>query len=166
MSHDGTVVVALTPEAVGEALETGVLMPSMALSFIVLSFYYGLTCGGGFSQVDYLPELRDAWSALLAEMGRFDTVATSVRTDFLSSDIACYIAGAKTEERTLATAIDLMLYSDETTARAMTDVLREMPLGVALDNLMPEFYTIVQGDKPVLPAQPFESMTPTVYVSQ
>ncbi len=165
VSHDGTVAVALTPEAVGDALETGVLMPSMALSFIVLSFYYGLTCGGGFSQVDYLPELRDAWSALLAEMGRFDTVATSVRADFLSSDVACYIVGAKTEERTLATAIDLMLYSDEATARVMADTLREIPLSAALDNLMPEFYTIVQGDKPVLPAQPFESMTPIVYAS-
>ncbi len=71
-SHDGACAIELTPESLSDALKSKTIFPSMALCFITLSFYYGFVCGGGFSQVQYLKELKEAWMNVLNEMGNSD----------------------------------------------------------------------------------------------
>ena len=55
-------------EALAAALRKRELMPTMALCFIVLSFYYGLRCGGGFLQPNYLTQLKEAYARFLTEI--------------------------------------------------------------------------------------------------
>lgn len=84
VSQNKTVSIALTPEALRNALQEKSLMPSMALTFIVLSFYYGVICGGGYSQVDYLGNLQNAWHGMLHD------VSASVHVDISSIPTGIY----------------------------------------------------------------------------
>lgn len=72
VSRGGEYMLLLTPESIVQALKLKQIYPSMALCFIVLSFYYGLVCGGGFSQVQYLKALKDAWNSLLGDLDDID----------------------------------------------------------------------------------------------
>lgn len=80
-SVDGTFRVELTREALSDAIRARRLMPSMALSFIVLSFYYGLRCGGGYSQVTYLGRMKDAYGELLGTLGLEEERAKSISVE-------------------------------------------------------------------------------------
>lgn len=66
---DGDVFLVLEKEIIAKALEEKRIIPAMPLVFIVLSFYYGFVCGGGFSQVDYLGQMKNAWMNLLLSVG-------------------------------------------------------------------------------------------------
>lgn len=147
VSLDGLLRIALTPETIAAALERGELVPSMALCFIVLAFYYGVTCGGGFSQVDYLPRMGEAYQRLLAEQGRGDEFVQPAAVDYLSSDYA-FVSLRQEEGQQLATGLDLLLYAHEKTAMQLRELAATYPLASALDNLMPEFYTIVKDRVP------------------
>lgn len=152
VSADATISFDLTPENIGQALENNQLMPGLALSYLILSCYYGLTLGGGFSQVDYLPMIRTAYIVLLdAMVGESrEKIADTVEASHLSVDFA-FISLNVGQKQTLATALDLLLYSSNEAVTRIKHVAETYPLALALDNLMPEFYTIVQGGKqPVL----------------
>lgn len=148
-SVDLSYQVPLTPEAIGGALERGELVPSMALSLVVLCFYYGLSCGGGFSQVDYLPQLAAAWQALLGEQGVVDEPAFGV-TQYMSADYA-FVSLQATRQSALATGLDMFLYGEESTRARLKELSETVTLSQALDNLLPEFYAIVKGGKLTTP---------------
>lgn len=148
VSADGFISLELTPAALRVALQNQSLMPGLALSYLVLSFYYGLTLGGGFSQVDYLPTMQRAYIAMLDEIvgETREKIADAVETSYLSADFA-FISLNVGAKQTLATALDLLLYGSDEAIVRVKQIAETYPLSLALDNLMPEFYTIVQGGK-------------------
>ncbi|MBI5621434.1 hypothetical protein HY933_01025 [Candidatus Falkowbacteria bacterium] len=154
VSADGQYAVALSASALTQALQQKELMPSMALTFIVLSFYYGLTCGGGFFQGSYLAQMRQAYVRLLSALraSAEDTAAASAAaTDRITADLS-FIHLAKGSDLTLASALDLLLYQDDQTPTRLVALMERCTLAEAIDQLMPLFYTIFYHTPPPVSA--------------
>jgi len=149
VSIDRSYRLRLLPETIATALKNGELLPSMALTFIVLSCYYGLLCGGGFSQVDYLPKIQIAYQAMLNDLG-VSIANEKTEIPFLSSDYA-FISLQTGDKQVLATGLDLALYGNDETFNRLTSLAETTTVSQALDNLIPKLYTIVGGKKNVFP---------------
>lgn len=162
-SMDGLYQVSLTPHGIKAAIEANELMPSMALSFMVLSFYYGLTCGGGFMQVNYLTYLKDAYIKLLTRMQKNDEIKIidPIKTDYFCGEFV--FATIKGKRVAHASSIDLIVYQNKDTAQKLQELAEVGTLGEAVDAMMPKFYRILYGkEEPV--GLPEHTFPPCIYV--
>lgn len=106
VTGDGRVFLELTQDQIHTALVSKRIIPAMPLVFIALSFYYGFVCGGGFSQVDYLGDMKRAWIRVLhtlkpEEISHVEGLPTNVYLgDF---------AFLKNENGTLMSSLDLLM---------------------------------------------------------
>ncbi len=107
-------LLTLDPESIIEALENKKIYPSMALCFIVISFYYGFVCGGGFSQVNYLKNMKEAWVRILGILGenREALAVEKIPTNIFFGEVI-YLFKNQTEKNP-AYSLDLLLDSDFT----------------------------------------------------
>ena len=147
-SIDGTYTIALTPDAVGEALVKRTLMPSYGLALLIISFYYGITCGGGFSQINYLTYMKEAYLRLLHDVGAGDeehAAVDAVDTQVFRGEFVIVSLGAQRGQPVPATALDCILYAHKDSAEVFERMAREMSLADAVDSMMHEFYKIVTG---------------------
>lgn len=147
VSEDKDISIPLTPKAIQKALLTKQLMPTMGFTLTLLSFYYGLACAGGFSQVNYLSEMKTAYLALLSEVSGTETevaIAQAVPTDLFAGD---FVLATLKDKRTPATMIDIIL-DIRTNEKKLRTLLGKTTLKQATDALMPELYKIVTAGQP------------------
>ena len=83
------------------------IVPSLALTFIVLSFYYGLQCGGGYSQIAYLAKMQRAYLKLLEYLGLYDEFSSAIRQNIQLLHAGLMLAELSSGKP--ATTIDLIL---------------------------------------------------------
>lgn len=144
-TEDGSYRIPLEPEAISSALQSGELIPSMLLTFIVLSFYYGLKCLGGFSQVNYLTFMKRAYVKMMADLESYKSieVCARVQTKELCGEVTlAFLADA--EKRLMpATGLDLILYGNEFTWSQFVTLSKHISVAEALNPLMSEFYKII-----------------------
>ncbi len=163
-SDDGTYQLILNPHEIKVAIEKKELMPSMALSYIILSFYYGLTCGGGFLQIQYLTYLKNAYLKLLNRVQKNDEMQNieHTQTDYFCGE---FVFGTlKNSEHTAhASSIDLILYGNENTDNELQEFSGVCTLGEAVDQMMPNFYKILYGLDPKVRLPDFYT-PPSLYV--
>ncbi len=140
-SEDDSVRIAWTPEAVAQALQERRIIPGLLLVFWVLSFYYGLKCLGGYSQVNYLTYMKEASMKMLKELG--DTEAAEslvpVGTKHWSGFTLTYI---RHPNGLIAPAqfLDLYLYGKTDTWDWLTKYADTLSLQDAVGPLLPEIY--------------------------
>ncbi len=153
VSDDSRITIPLNPATIQTALEKHELMPSMALTFIVLMFYYGITCSGGFSQINYLPAMQKAYVTMLRamdeneEMKHVDLLQGNIfRGEFVLATLARQ-KDTNGKHPVHATSIDYYIYSDETTPDRMRRLAATTSLSDAIDAMMPALYKIVTGEK-------------------
>ena len=141
-SADGSFVVAFTPAHITEKLMTGELVPSMLLTFIVLSFYYGLTCLGGFYQPSYMTIMKQSYSRLLAHIGLEEEMYACERVNAkrLGSD---FTIAFTEQELSLATGMDLFLYGNQNTWNQLALTAKAVSVQEALDCMMVLFYSVL-----------------------
>ena len=139
-------------------------MPSMALSFIVLSFYYGLTCGGGFLQVNYLSEMKEAYLKLLKNTGNVEEVPhiEKIITDYFCGEFTSAMMSNR-KRIAKASSIDLILYGNKGTGIQLQELVGVCTLGEAIDQMMPTFYQIIYGRDSAVPPPPSRHQ-PILYV--
>lgn len=125
----------LEPDSVRRALVKGEIILSTALALIILSFYYGLKCGGGFSQPDYLSTMKQEYRKIAADFG--ETIA-DVQTDFYSSDFGLQMG---TEYQ--LTATEFLLGDRRLLDEKLKENFESVALEDLLDLLMPEFIKII-----------------------
>lgn len=157
VSAEGEYRVPLESESLREAFLQKELFPSMALSFMVLSFYYGLTCGGGFSQVNYLTDMRQAYLRFLEHSGTSSDeglVAADIETDRLTAETA-YVFLSNKQSQVPTTALDIALYQTVDTSCYLKELSEYCTLAEAVDQLMPEFYRILYHESPEVSAPKF-----------
>ncbi len=137
--------VQLSEEKLGTALEDGILMPSMALSFIVLTFYYELDTPGGFLQIGYLGELKNAWIEVLAENTHIDTKELSLlETNKMKGDFGVFW-GQFGNKNKLITLADLLLAENISYESWIKNVAQKITVKDALDAMMGEYLKILAG---------------------
>jgi len=147
VSKENNYSLPLKIESIKKALKKKELIPSMALSFIVLSFYYGLPCGGGFSQINYLDEIKTAYLKLLKEMGGFEKEITQTKkviTNIFRGEFI-FASLANKQKIVPATLLDLILHQDPNTSKKLASLAQKITLKEAVSPMMSEFYKIITG---------------------
>ncbi len=149
VSTDGKVNVPLTPSALKKALLAKQLMPTMSFTLALLSFYYGLACAGGFSQVNYLSEMKTAYLDVLASIPRSEkeaAIAKAVPTDLFAGEVVLVTLGAG-KTKVAATGLDVVLRQETLTESHLRNLLDKTSLRTATDRMMPELYKIISHEK-------------------
>jgi hypothetical protein len=148
VSADETVDIPLTPSALKKALLAKQLMPTMSFTLTLLSFYYGLACAGGFSQVNYLSEMKSAYLDVLSSIPgtkKEIAIAKAVPTDLFAGEVVLVTLGAG-KTKVAATGLDIVLRRDTLTESHLRNLLDKTSLRTATDRMMPELYKIISHE--------------------
>ncbi len=145
VSQNNEFKIAMEPQAIKTALENKILLPSSQLSLLALSLYYGIKCLGGFCQVNYLTQMREAYKKFLTERGDKENMEAceKVQTKELGEDLSVAFLGEPGGRRELATSLDIILYGNGEAWNSIVDEANNMGFEQALAPMMPEFYHIM-----------------------
>lgn len=144
ISKDGSYSIELHPEVIQRALERRELIPGLLLNFMVISFYYGLKCLGGFNQVNYLTFMKNAYIKMNVDLGDYRSVEVCARaqTKEISDGLSIAFLGYDGGKTTLATGIDLAIYDQTDGWANIIHQSKNLTISEAIDPLMPEIYSI------------------------
>lgn len=147
-SEDNVYSIPFTPEGIAAALKAQEIVPGMMLDFIILACYYGLKCLGGFSQVNYLTEMKDAYLRVVDELGFSEERAHCevVQTKELGEDMTIAYVGGANGRTALATGLDLALHLAPDSFEILKQEAKQITLDQALDPMYPLFYKVVYPD--------------------
>lgn len=145
VSSDKSYRLELTPDNVKRALENKEIIPSMKLCYMTLAFYYGLKCLGGFSQVNYLTFMKNAYIKMHADQGNYRSIEVCARaqTKEMGGDYTLAFLKGFNDEVIPASGLDLILYGHENTWKIFVEESKEITLDEAVSALLPEFYRIL-----------------------
>jgi hypothetical protein len=152
-SADGSFRVELTPEGLQQALEEKRLMPSMLLVFMTLSFHYGLKCLGGFSQINYLTFMKNAYIKMQVDRGNYKSIEVSARAQTKEICYGLHLAFIRDHlgESIPATGLDLLLYGNTETWPLLMRMSKSVTLQNSLDPMMPGIYRKLYRDTEQVP---------------
>lgn len=158
-SSDGTFKIELTPESIKNALEQKKIVPSIMLIFMVISFYYGLKCLGGFSQIDYLTAMKNAYIKMHADKGNYRSIELCARAQTKETvDFSVAFMQAPNGNLIQANGLDLILYGDKKHWSGLNEELKEITVEEALNPGMPDFYRFIytsgEGDPDLMTITP------------
>lgn len=147
-SDDGSYSIELTPEAIRAGIEKKELVPSMMLSHVIISFYYGVKALGGFSQVNYLTFMKNAYIKMQTDRGNYKSVrvAAQSQTKELCGDVTLAFLETDDKFMTPASGLDLILYGTDHTWSDFLEMSKKVSLEEALNPMMPEFYRIIYSE--------------------
>lgn len=145
-SRDGEHKIPFTAEGVSDALRAKKIFPSMMLCYIVVSLYYGMKCLGGFSQVNDLTMLKDAWGKFLAARGHTDEAKAlePIQTKELGGDgmVLAYM-GRPNDGLVPATAINMIVEHSEGRYESYVELSKKITLAEAMSPLLPDIYAVL-----------------------
>lgn len=144
VSKDESYKIELNPEAIRAAMESKELIPSLLLDFMVVSFYYGLKCLGGFNQVNYLTLMKNAYIKMNVDLGNYRSIEMCARaqTKEICDGPTVAFLGYNGDKMTLATGLDLILRGNKDSWSTFVEMCKKTTLEQALSPLMPEMYRI------------------------
>jgi hypothetical protein len=143
---DGGFSLPLDGESASSALALGRIYPTSLLCFLVL-LYYGLTCLGGFNQVNWLADIKTRFLSLLKEAGEEDLalrIARAETANFAEAALAFLPASGRLIK---ASGLDIFLRQDPGLYGKYGQLAKELSLKESLDALMPEIYRIITPAK-------------------
>ncbi len=146
VSEDNLLRIPLTPEDIGQALKSKQIFPSMLLSYLTVSLYYGMKCLGGFCQVHDLTMTKKAWQQMLRDKGELEEAEAlePVQTKELGGDgmVLAYLQ-TKKDELVAATGIDMIINGMNTSYDGFLELSQTLTLSEAMHVLLPEMYTVL-----------------------
>ena len=168
VSHTKDIRIELTPTSIEAALKAKAIFPSMMLAYLVVSLYYGIKCLGGFCQVHDLTVGKEAWRAMLIEMGEMAEAEAivPVQTKELGGD-GLVLAYTRTASGSLVPAMgfDLLLEEKSTNFDRYSELSKQVTLQEMMNSMLPEMYTVLytetERDPALLRFSPEQIMTAT-----
>lgn len=149
VADDGSYEVELTPAAIKKAIENKELIPSTMLSYIILSFYYGLQLRGGYNQTTYLTLMKDAFINLCKDLNDFENYNECVEVPTMRLSmyrpLVAFIERAS-GERTPATSLDIFLYGDKDSTEIMKQNAKNIPFRHAFYRALPSIYKLAYAE--------------------
>ncbi len=153
---DENISIELNSETISKHLENFELLPTTAFCYSMISFYYGVTLGGGFSQIQYLGDMKKAYEKVLTE---FELETNELPpTDIFSGEVTVFGLSNK-KETVPATLLDFLIYKDENTLERVEETNSEVSVEKSIDGMMEEFVEIANGIKPKITDLPKISST-------
>lgn len=144
-SEDGSIAFELMPATVAKLLEEKKIFPSMIVTYAVVSLYYGMKCLGGFSQVNYLTRMKEAWIKMNADLGNYKEIEMCARIQTKELCEGLTIAYVETPQKGVipATGIDLILYGNEKLWDRLIRISKRLYLEDLIEPMIPEIYRVV-----------------------
>ncbi len=124
-------------------LEQGKIYPTSLVCFMVL-LYYGITCLGGFNQVNWLTNIKNKFADLLKEMGEENIAARVVKEvteNFAESNLAFDITDSGLVYK--PTALDLFLKDTNDLFNKYHRLAKVVTIGESMDSMLPEIYKVI-----------------------
>ncbi|MEI6327387.1 MAG: hypothetical protein WCO78_04715 [Candidatus Roizmanbacteria bacterium] len=156
-SLDQSVTIALDPDTIRKNILDHSLLPCLALCYSTISFYYGFTLGGGFSQIDYLGDMKKAYRDVTQTVGADEDCCDDIQTNVFTGEFV--VAGVSDHTHTQpASLVDMLLWSGKSTQPNIVKLFDALSIAESLDLMMPEFKRIVSpksdgnSDAPIFPA--------------
>lgn len=145
MSADGAHCISWTSEAFTDKLASQELIPSTLMSYLLLAFYYGMTCLGGVSQVNYLPAMQERYGAWCDRMGEDEekSLARGGMTTLLASGFLAAFIGRSSHDLTPMSAYDWALYAGEEHWKKIEEVVKRVTLAEAVVYSLPYSYRAI-----------------------
>ncbi len=140
VSPDRTFRVRLNPEAVAVAIRAGELIPSMLVTLLLYSCYYGVKCLGGFSQVNYLTWMQQAYAKI------FPAAQAMGDTKALCGDLVFANISLGNDDTAAATGLDFILYGSEDSYQQFLDLCHRHTLAETLDPILPVLHRILYAE--------------------
>lgn len=142
-TEDGTYSIELTPKAIKAALDNRELIPSTLLSFITLSFYYGVRLIGGLNQPTYFTQMKKAYIKLQKEAEDLDEIKVykDLPTDSMSfwRPLLAFLTN-KYGDFAPATGIDVIIHGKSNFWEKMKEQAQKITIGDALHRGLPGVY--------------------------
>lgn len=143
ISADRSYSVELTPAAIGKAIQDKELLPSTLLSFIILSFYYGLSLMGGRRQTSYLTKMKAAYENFILDIGELENLQllhlVSTMKQSLPFPGVAFLQD-KNRNKIPATTFDILLYGDSN----YLDTIKHMAQSATVEQIvlraLPDLY--------------------------
>jgi hypothetical protein len=143
VSFDESIAIDITPEAIGQALENGDLVPGVLLTFLVISFYYGLFISGGLLQPWYLSEAKSAYIKMLTQLGEEDELAycqgVFTNDSVVTRPSIAFLQGPQ-NQRIPATGLDMILYGNEQSWPSIIESLKHTMYNELMYRAYPDIY--------------------------
>ena len=142
-TEDGSYKIPLTPEGIHTAIVEKELIPSTLISFMLLSFYYGVRLVGGTSQTTYLTQMKQAFINMQKEYGDKESIAFAEKvptTDLSVAVQSLAFLQAGRLARIPATGVDFILYGNEATIPIMQQVAKTLTVRETFYRALPDCY--------------------------
>ncbi len=150
VSKDGSYKIELTPEAIKEALLKKELIPGLLLDFMVVSFYYGLKCLGGFNQINYLTLMKNSYIKMNVDLENYRSIEICARAqtkEICDGLTVAYVGYNGDKQMILASGLDLILYQNKDSWKTLMNLINNITIEKALEPLLPEIYKITYDQK-------------------
>ncbi len=149
VTDSGSYRVELTPEALRGAMERREIFPTTLLDFFVLSFYYGLKCVGGFNQINYLTEMKNAYIKMCVDRGNYRSIEVCARAQTKEMNDGFTLAFIEGAEHATYAAMgpDLYLYGNNQTWPKLVDTMKTLTVEEAFNPLLPELYKVIYTEQ-------------------
>lgn len=142
ISFDQSLKIELSPTGVVEALQNKTVIPSVMLSFIVITFYYGLFLTGAYKQSYDLPRLLTRYLKMLKEYGdqeNIDATEGLVTSNLIVPASTLYLQ--KQGQYIPATALDILINPESQASwEEIFDSLRKLPFSEVIIKMFPIIY--------------------------
>ncbi len=136
--------IELTPHEIKKAIEEQKLIPSVAIVFLVLAFYYGLILGGGNEQVNNLTLMKDAYLKLLQEVNdseNIEAIENLITTNYVIPRPLIAFAKGPDDLRIPTTGLDLIIYGNQgENLGKLINETKNVTVGELLERAFPSFY--------------------------
>lgn len=137
-----------TPEGLADALKEGKIFPSMVLCYLIVSFYYGFKCLGGFSQVSDLTQTKEAWMSFLKEIGLNEEAEAVVPVQTKELNDGLTVAYMRTTKGDFipANAVDLMI-SEVAPFEHFVHLAKNLRFQEMMNPLVVEIYKVLHTEE-------------------
>lgn len=145
----GAIFLELNHQDIKKKIHEGMLIPSTPLCFMLM-LYYGLTCAGGFSQIGYLPRIKQRCQSYFSKIGyQKESIALeAIAADIFLADLSFLTVSFK-NKIVPATLLDLCIDRDLPATNETINTPERATLAEATDRLMPLLYKIIVGQNKI-----------------
>lgn len=142
-SEDKSIIIPLNPEEISKHLSDYSIFPCLAFCYSTISFYYGITLGGGFSQINYLEHMKKAYQNIV-KSSMYESIETSQQIDTNIFTGEFVVVGISNKTKTIpATLMDIFLWGSDSTNKDLANRFSTQMIGESLDMMMHEFAHII-----------------------
>jgi hypothetical protein len=143
VSEDGSYRLEMSPEALKQAIARQEIVPSVMLTFMVLSFYYGLILTGGFRQTYDLQVLLEKYREMLTEYGDQESIQATegLITSNLVLPSSILYQKYPSGEFVPASSLDILINSENQGSwEEWFNALRQIPFARSMIKTFPVIY--------------------------